>query len=245
MLRPLAVLGLTLAAAPALLAQDKPTPAQLAAVAGTWHFDQAHSDTIPANPMALLRRGGRGGGGGGGGDAGGGGGDIGGAGDPGAGSAGGGGGGGGGGSRRSGGGGGGGSGGGSSSRPTGLASRNGGMPRGNDPKMQALLAEVRPPATLVITADDSIVSLADANGDITEWRADGKKRQQAQMTGDVIELQAGWRFGELTLWRSIPGSASLKRVFKASNDGKTLELKLTLDMGGSKVDKKLSFTRGE
>ena len=54
MLRPTMVLGLALAFAPALAAQDKPTAEMKTAISGTWHLDQARSDTIPYDEIAML-----------------------------------------------------------------------------------------------------------------------------------------------------------------------------------------------
>ncbi len=233
MLRSMLILGLALAVAPTLSAQDKPTAEMKAALSGTWTFDQSRSDTMPANPMALLRGGGRGpgrggssaGGGGGGGRSGG----------------------------RSGGGGGGGDvggGGGGGGSAGGDLGGGGAPPRGggrqggaNDPKTRQVIAEGRAVQTMIITAGDTLVTIADDAGQIVDWRADGKKRQEAQFEGGVVESQAGWKYGDFFVMRGLPDGVSVKREYKLSKDGKTLEMKVTLQSGSMKGERKLVYTK--
>jgi hypothetical protein len=108
--------------------------------------------------------------------------------------------------------------------------------------MRQLLAEVRPSEELVITADASTVTIAGADGQLVAWQTDGKKRQEAQMEGGVIETQAGWKYDVLQLVRDVPDGATLKREFKVSKDGKTMEVKVTLQNGG-KAEKKLVYVK--
>ncbi|MEP6591372.1 MAG: hypothetical protein ABJC19_09340 [Gemmatimonadota bacterium] len=221
-----ATAALALLVAPALQAQEKPTPAAIAAVAGTWHFDASRSDSIPTSAGALFGGGEQRPGGAAGAAA-----AVGGA------PTGGGGGGG-----RRGGGGGGGSG--ASGGGGGLGARGGGGRMG-DPKMRALMSEARPAPVLVITASDFDATIADDEGHLTSWRADGKRKQEAQMEGGVIEFEAKWKGKALVVSRGIPEGATLRREFKPGDDGNSLELKTVLEMAGRKVERKFVYTRGE
>ncbi len=203
-------------------AQDRPTPAALKAISGTWTFDQSRSDTIPRNPMMMLR-GQRGspapsssagppaGGGGGG--------------------------------RRSrGGGGGGGGGGGATDTGSVFGSRNTSMDR--SPAMAYVVVDMMPPATLQISANDTSVTLT-GDGRSSTWVTNGKTRQEALMEGGMLESEADWSATTLELQRDIPASASLKREYRVSKDGATLEIRETLKSNGQKVEKKLVFTRAQ
>lgn len=228
MLRPLLILTLAVAIAPPIAAQEKPTAAIQQAFSATWQFDQAHSDTVSGDPLAgaTMTRGITGG------------------------------------SARSGGG----SSGGSSG--SGRGGRSGSGPvtpttmrpadstappverpaaRSGDPHLQIVLADVDPGAGLVITANDSVVTVATAamakSGTQVNWKADSKKHQDAQMDGSIIETQATWKDGVLTLIKGVAGVGSLKREFEVSKDGNTLKVKESIDAGGRKAEKKLVFTR--
>lgn len=119
--------------------------------------------------------------------------------------------------------------------------------RERDPNLEIVLADADPGAGLVIGANDSIVAMASAAmvkaGTQVDWKTDGKKRQDVQMDGSIIETQAMWDSGVLTTSKSVPGTGLLKREFKVSKDGKTLEIKERIEAGGRKVEKKLTFTR--
>jgi hypothetical protein len=231
-LRLLASLALVIAIVPALAAQEKPTPAEQKAIAGTWHFDQSRSDTLGSDPLAGMGGGPRSFGGGSGGARGGGG----------AGSGGGGGGGGGG---RRGGGGGGGAGA-PIAPPDSIGvqrapERSGG--RGRDPHLALVVGDMNPGAKMIIAVNDSATSMASATGQLSSFRTDGRKRQAAQMDGSIIENQAQWKDGVLQVMTGVANVASLKREFRPSKDGSRLELRETVEAGGGKVQKKLIFTR--
>ncbi len=204
-------------------AQVKPNAATLQAISGTWTFDQSRSDTIPSNPMQMLRArraftppstGGGGGGGGGGGRGGG---------------------------RRGRGGGGGGGGGGADSTPV-FGARSNAVDR--SPAMAYVIIDMLPPATLQISATDTGVVLTSGNRTST-WNTDGKTHQEALMEGGMLESQAAWDGTALQLQRDIPNSATLTREFRVAKDGATLEVKETLKYNGQKVEKKLVFTRAQ
>lgn len=235
-LAPFAVLLATISP---LSAQARPATSLTAAVVGSWHFDPARSDSVPSNPMTLLGGGGERGPGAaagatsalGGAPTGGVGGGV---------------GGGGGGRRGGGGGGGGGVGGGgvsgaSGTAPQGLGPRSGG--RMNDPKLRSLIGEARPAPVLVITVHELDITIADDQGHITPWRADGRKHLEAQMEGGVIEFEAKWKGKTLVVERGIPEGTTLRREFKPSDDGSTLELKTVLESAGRKVERKFIYTR--
>ena len=95
----------------------------------------------------------------------------------------------------------------------------------------------------VITATDNLVTIADSAGAIVEWLPDGKKHQEAQFEGGVIELQAGWKFGEFFVRRGVPGDLSVLREYKLSKDGKSLEMHITVEKG-KKVEQKFFYTKG-
>lgn len=242
MRHPLAVLALCLSIAPALAAQDKPTPAMQQGISGTWKIDAARSDVIPENPLAGARglgavqggnptragatagsAGGRGGSRGGGGGGGGGGGAA----DAGA------------------IGGGAAAGGGSAGQPGG----GGGGGRGMNANLQLVLAEANPGAGIVIAANDSIVAIATANmlkgnpNGQSNWKTDGKKHQDALMDGTILESESGWKDGVLTISYGAIGFGTFVREFKVSKDGKTLELKEIVQATGRKAEYKLEFIR--
>jgi hypothetical protein len=219
-LRPLALLALVIAIVPALTAQEKPTPSAQKAIAGTWLFDQSRSDTLGSDPLTGMGDGPRSLGGGGGG------------------------------SGAPGGGGGGRRGGGGTRAPIPVPDSGGAQPAperragsGRDPHLVLVTGDMNPGAKLIIAVNDSAVSMAASIGQLSSFRTDGRKRQAAQMDGSIIENQAQWKDGVLQIITGVANVASLKREFKPSKDGNTLELKETLEESGRKVDKKLVFTR--
>jgi len=223
-------LAIALIVAAPLAAQEKPTAAVTAAIAGTWHFDASRSDSLPANPMALLGGGGRGAPGGSAGAAA----AVGGA--PTGGSSGGGG-------RR--GGGGGAAPAASGTAPQGLPPQGGGGGMMNDPKIRILVREAYPLQVMVITASDFDVTIGDTTGRSTPWHADGKTHQEAQMEGGVIEYGSKWKGKTLVVERIIPNMVTLHREFKPGKEANTLELKTEVESNGRVVEKKFLYTRGE
>jgi hypothetical protein len=113
----------------------------------------------------------------------------------------------------------------------------------SDPHMVLVLSDINPGAGLVIAINDSAVSMANARNEQSGFRTDGRRRQTAQMDGSIVETQAQWKDGSLTIERGVAGTAILKREFKPSKDGNTLEVRATVEAGGGKVQKKLIFTR--
>ena len=228
MLRPLMTFLLVVAVAPALAAQQKPTPAVQQAITATWQFDQARSDTVSGDPLAgatMLRPVSGAGGGAGGGHSGGGG-------------------------RR-------GRGGGASVAAATAPPADSAAPQrpaqrpstpNRDPHLQIVLADVDPGAGIVIAANDSVVAMATAamlaqSAGQINWKTDGTMHQRAQMDGSIIETQAMWHDATLITIKGVAGIGSLKREFKVSKDGKTLEVKESIDASGRKAEKKLVFTR--
>ena len=238
-LRPILTLTCVATIAVSLPAQERPTADQQHVVAGTWKFDQSRSDTVSHGALSGLRGsvgvGRRSGGG--------------------AGSSGGGsgsGGGGGGGGRRGGGGGGGGGGGAGGGAPPAMTADDSASMRAaseratqvvSDPHMALVLSDIDPGARLVIAINDSAVSIANGRNKQSSFRTDGRKRQSAQMDGSIVETLALWKDGILQVERGVAGTAILKREFKPSKDGSTLEVKETVEAAGGKVQKKLIFTR--
>jgi hypothetical protein len=226
--RALSLTILCLGIAPRLAAQEVPTPAQQQALTGKWLLDQAKSDSLPSPADALARAGGGRALGGGGGRGGGGGGG--------------------------GGGRGRGSAGGAAAAPPVDAAPPAAAPSGGgrgNPAMVQALAEFNPGSGVIIAVNDSVVAIATAamlksspDNAQSNWKTDGKKHQDAQMDGSVIETQSGWRDGVLTIMNGVQNVVSLKREFKLGKDGKTLEMKETVEAGGRKADYKLVFNKG-
>ena len=112
------------------------------------------------------------------------------------------------------------------------------------------MAEVNPGARIAIQANDSVVALATANmlkmnpSAVSNWKTDGKKHQDAQMDGTIVESQSGWKDGVLSIMFGAVGVGSFTREFKVGKDGKTLELKETIVMSGRKAEFKFVFNRG-
>jgi hypothetical protein len=227
------IVPLVFALAPALAAQDKPTPAMQESLKGKWVLDAARSDPLPADPLAGAAGGGAVGMGGG---------------------------------RSSGGGGGGGGGGGKGKGGSGGASSSGaattttspapdpnqapqGFGRNRDPHLAMVIADVNPGAGMFIGVNDSVVAIAtaamlkaDPNAQ-SNWKTDGKKHQEAQMDGSITEIESTWKDGVLTISYGVAGVATFKREFKPGKDGKTLEVKETVESNGRKAEYKLLFNR--
>ena len=106
-----------------------------------------------------------------------------------------------------------------------------------------MLLEARPVGVTVIVATDNLVTIADSTGASVEWLPDGKKHQEAQYEGGVIESQAGWKFGEFFVLRGVPNEISVRREYKLSKDGKSLEMQITVEKG-KKVEQKFFYTKG-
>lgn len=224
----LASLALSLIAVSPVSAQDKPPAAVTAAVAGTWQLDLSRSDSIPANPMALLGGGGASGPGGAAAAVGGAPTGVGASGRSGG--------------RRGGGGGGSGA---SGSGAQGLDPRRGSGGLFNDPKIRRILIEGYPARVMLITATDFDVTIADTLDHLVPWRADGTKKLEAQMEGGVIEQEAKWKGKTLVVERGVPGVASLRREFKPIDAGRSLEVKTVIATSSRKVEKTFVYTRVE
>jgi hypothetical protein len=223
----LLAIGCLLGLVAPLAAQDKPTADQQKALTGTWTFDQSQSDTVSVGALRGLRTSSGFGGGMAGGGA------------------------------SAGGGGGGGRGGhqGGSKAPAQPVVDSGAdslqAQRDNaytaralrDPHLALVLTDMNPGAHLAFAVNDSAVTLADGNGHTSSFRTDGRKHEQAQMDGSIIVTQALWNGGTLEITRGVIGTALLKREFKPGKDGRTLEVKETVQAGSGKVQKKLVFER--
>lgn len=208
----------------ALEAQEKPTAALLAGMAGTWRYNAERSDPLADNPLAVEALRARPA------DA------VGGA--PSAG----------GGRQGAGGGGGGGGGGGAGAGAGGMAGRGGaGAGALRNPYVRDLVTQLRPPAVLVISLTESVAGMSVPDGEPIEWTTDGKKRQKAQMDGTLLEFMGRWRGEKLTLTDGISGTAELKRELHVIDKGEALEMKLELSGQGfpRKLERKVIFTRVE
>ena len=109
--------------------------------------------------------------------------------------------------------------------------------------MVLVMSDINPGAGLVLALNDSAVTIANARNEQSSFKTDGRKRQDAQMDGSIVETQALWKDGVLVIARGVTGTAVLRREFKVSKDGSMLEVKETVDAGGGKVQKKLVFIR--
>ncbi len=113
----------------------------------------------------------------------------------------------------------------------------------SDPKNRSVLLELRAAPTMTITATASLVTIDDSTaGTVTEWQPDGKKRQEAQFEGGVIESQSGWRFGDFFVVRGVPDGIYVRREYKLAKDAKSLEMKVTIEKG-KKIETKLIYTK--
>jgi hypothetical protein len=218
---PTVVLALALvAASPGILtAQEKPSPAVIAAMAGSWRYSAERSDPLAENPLAVeaVRArpedavGGAPSGGGG---------------------------------RRGGGGGGGGGG-----APGGGMGGRGGAGAGalRNPYIRDLVTQLQPPAVVVISLSDRVAGMSVPDGEPIQWTTDGKKRQKAQMDGTLLEFMGRWRGEKLTLTDGVSGTAELKRELHVIENGAALEMKLELSGQGfpRKLERKVIFTKVE
>ncbi len=200
-------------------AQEKPTAAVMAAMAGSWRYSVERSDPLADNPLAVeaVRArpedavGGAPSGGGG---------------------------------RRGGGGGGGGGG-----APGGGMAGRGGAGAGalRNPYVRDLVTQLQPPGDLVISLSDNVAGMGVPGAEPIEWTTDGKKRQKAQIDGTLLEFLGRWRGDKLTLVDRVSGSAELKRELHLIDKGTALEMKLELSGPAfpRKLERKVIFTRVE
>lgn len=113
-----------------------------------------------------------------------------------------------------------------------------------DPHMAMVMSDANPGNKLTIVVTDTNVTLTNAAGQSNAFSTDGRKHQEAEMDGSIVEWQASWDGDVLTITRGVVGVVTLKREFRPSKDGNTLEVKESGEAGASKTDKKLVFTRG-
>jgi hypothetical protein len=223
----IAVLVLIAATPFTLVAQEKPSAAVMAAMAGSWRYNAERSDPLADNPLAVeavrVRPedavGGAPSGGGGGG-------------------------------RRGGGGGGAGAGAGAGGAApgAGMGGRGGaGAGALRNPYIRDLVTQLQPPGVLVISLSDKVAGMGVPDGEPIEWTTDGKKRQKAQMDGTLLEFMGRWRGEKLTLTDGVSGTAELKRELHLIEGGAALEMKLELTGQGfpGKLERKVIFTRVE
>ena len=101
---------------------------------------------------------------------------------------------------------------------------------------------------MVIGANDSTVaietaSLLKANPNAqSNWKTDGKERQDALMDGSITETRCSRKGGVPSVSCGVVGLGSFSREFKVCTDGNTLELKETGMANGRTAEYKLSFT---
>jgi hypothetical protein len=93
------------------------------------------------------------------------------------------------------------------------------------------------PGEMTFLASDSQVAITVADVSVT-WTPDGKKHQEAQMDGTLLQNSARWKGDKLELIDGVEGAAELKREIKLIDDGQALEVKLQL--GGPSFPRKLS-----
>ncbi len=134
-------------------------------------------------------------------------------------------------------GGGGGSSGASGSQPQGLGARRGGTASARNPFVRSLMTQLVVPGEMTFLASDSQVAITVADVSVT-WTPDGKKHQEAQMDGTLLQNSARWKGDKLELIDGVEGAAELKREIKLIDDGQALEVKLQL--GGPSFPRKLS-----
>lgn len=108
-----------------------------------------------------------------------------------------------------------------------------------------MATELAPPPTLVISASDAEVVLANTAGAEIRWATDGKVHQEAQMDGTMLEQSAAWKGDKIELHNAVHGSLDLKRELRLIDKGTALEIKIELSGAGmqKKVTRKVIYTR--
>lgn len=121
----------------------------------------------------------------------------------------------------------------------------GGRGGGSARYLAEMATELAPPPTLVISASDSEVVLANTAGAEIRWATDGKVHQEAQMDGTMLEQSAAWKSDKIELHNAVHGSLDLKRELQLIDKGTALELKIELSGAGmqKKVTRKVIYTR--
>jgi len=125
----------------------------------------------------------------------------------------------------------------SGSQPQGLGARRGGSAGMRNPYVRTLLTQLAVPAEMDFAAGSDRVSITVGEVSV-QWTPDGRKHQEAQMDGTLLQNTATWKGEKLQLVDGVEGAAELKREIKLIDDGQALEIKLQL--GGPSFPKKLS-----
>jgi len=125
----------------------------------------------------------------------------------------------------------------SGSQPQGLGERRRGTAGVRNPYVHELMTQLAAPAEMDFAAGADQVSIA--VGDVSvKWTPDGKKHQQAQMDGTLLQNTATWKGDKLQLVDGVEGAAELKREIKLIDDGQAMEMKL--ELGGPSFPRKIS-----
>ncbi|MES2124698.1 MAG: hypothetical protein V4503_08430 [Gemmatimonadota bacterium] len=126
----------------------------------------------------------------------------------------------------------------------GIGPTGGTSMRPEEPRMRPFHQELRTATTLTFSVRDERVVIADETGYSSEWLANGKRRQEAQMEGGVVEFEARWKGKGLEVERASPGDLRVVREFKPSTDGQELEVRTTMIRGpGMKSSRHAVYTR--
>jgi hypothetical protein len=117
----------------------------------------------------------------------------------------------------------------------------GGRPRGNGggggrPVSDETRAAMRvtrafalnPPAVLTVTATDSTVTLAPDTGAALVVHSDGRKVKQQIEGGGEIEVQGRWDGHEFVVERKVSDGGKVTEKYRLSQDGKQLDVEVTL-----------------
>ncbi|MES2306733.1 MAG: hypothetical protein V4558_14590 [Gemmatimonadota bacterium] len=114
-----------------------------------------------------------------------------------------------------------------------------------DPKVIAFMDEIRLFARITIDAEDSVVVISNSPKYATRWRVDGRRHQEAQMEGGLVEFEASLKGETLIVERRIPEChLGLRREFRFGVDGNSLEVQMTISSVGPKTKKRFFYSRG-
>ncbi len=103
---------------------------------------------------------------------------------------------------------------------------------GPPPGMRVLFESARPAERLVITSDDSTLSVAGGEGPLETWHPDG--RAEKDVVEDVdVETRARWKDGRLDVERKVGNAGSVRRVY--SRDAKSGYLIVEMKVAGGRM----------
>ena len=87
---------------------------------------------------------------------------------------------------------------------------------------------LNPPAVVTVTATDSTVTLAPDTGAALVVHSDGRKVKQQLEGGGEVEVRGEWDGHEFVVERKVSDGGKVTEKYRLSEDGKQLDVEVTL-----------------